>query len=229
MNKPTGNRNPYNILHVVFTSFYPTILFLKEPQWKYNCTAVLCYPCYRTLNQVYRQSGSRLEEVDQQLSINISFCQFLGWSKWAAFLVSTSKVTVLKNLSSLYIHVIRVRSIVGSIEKWSEETRFYLWRYSVVTCHKLSHFLVGYRKLRSFQGTQDTSCVLLEKPDITYGYAEILIRSLYSQVADLVRRFRAMLKILYFSGSKKILQILPGKKSLYYWGRKIIHLLTGEA
>ena len=57
----------------------------------------------------------------------------------------------------------------------------------------------------------------------------ILNKKSLQQVADLVRRFRAMLKILYFSGSKKILQILPGKRSLYYWGRKIIHLLTGEA
>ena len=32
MKRPIGDRNPCNILHVVFSSFYPTILFLKGSQ-----------------------------------------------------------------------------------------------------------------------------------------------------------------------------------------------------
>ena len=35
--------------HVVFASFYPIILFLKELQQKCSHTTLLCYPCYRTL------------------------------------------------------------------------------------------------------------------------------------------------------------------------------------
>ena len=36
--------------------------------------------------------------------------------------------------------IIKLRPIVGSIKTWGEQTRFYFWRYSVVVCHKLSHF-----------------------------------------------------------------------------------------
>ena len=76
--------------------------------------------------------------------------------------------------------MIKLLSIVGFIEKWGEQTRFYFWRYSAMACRKLSHFnsrvfifdftwncckLQGAKK---FQGTQITLSVLLEKPDITY-------------------------------------------------------------
>ena len=48
-----------------------------------------------------------LEEVDQQSSVNISFCQCLSWSSSITFLVSNSEVIVLKIFYGLYIHVIR--------------------------------------------------------------------------------------------------------------------------
>ena len=38
-----------------------------------------------------------------------------------------------------------------------------------------------------------------------------------------------MLKILYFSGGHQFFQILPGIKSLHDRGKKLIHLLAGEA
>ena len=44
MNTPIRNRNPYNTLSLVFTSFYPTILFLNGSKWKCSCTVLLCYP-----------------------------------------------------------------------------------------------------------------------------------------------------------------------------------------
>ena len=46
VNSEIRYRNLYNIIHVVFTSFKPTILFLNGSQWKYSCTALLCCPCY---------------------------------------------------------------------------------------------------------------------------------------------------------------------------------------
>ena len=38
-----------------------------------------------------------------------------------------------------------------------------------------------------------------------------------------------MLKIFYFSRSHQFFQTSPRIKSLYVWGRKLIHLLAGEA
>ena len=38
-----------------------------------------------------------------------------------------------------------------------------------------------------------------------------------------------MLKILYFSGGNQFFQISPGVKSPYDRGRKVIHLIAGEA
>ena len=56
-----------------------------------------------------------------------------------------------------------------------------------------------------------------------------LMQNLWSQVAELVRRPRTMVKILYFRGGHQFFQISLGIKSLYDGGRKIIHLLAGEA
>ena len=36
--------------------------------------------------------------------------------------------------------IIKLCSIVGSVEAWGEQTRFYFWRYSALAGHKLSHF-----------------------------------------------------------------------------------------
>ena len=36
--------------------------------------------------------------------------------------------------------IIKHHSIAGSAKTWGEQTRFYFWRYSVVVCHKLTHF-----------------------------------------------------------------------------------------
>ena len=55
------------------------------------------------------------------------------------------------------------------------------------------------------------------------------MRNLWSQVAELVQRSRTMLEILYFSGGHQIFQTSPGVKCLYGRGRKLIHLLAGEA
>ena len=90
------------ISSMLFSLLFTHHSVFEGTQWKYSYIAILCYPCYRILYLIYRQSGSRLEEVDQQLSIKICF-----FASASAGLVSTSKVTVLKNLYNLYIHVIR--------------------------------------------------------------------------------------------------------------------------
>ena len=116
----------------------------------------------------------QVEQVRRSHLLTLVFCQYLSWSKWTAFLVSTSNVTVLKNFYSLYIHVTRHRdgktirknsstsvkklcSIVGCIETWSEQTRFYLEgirRWPVINLVNLIHeysylisleIVVGYR------------------------------------------------------------------------------------
>ena len=119
------------------------------------------------------------------------FCPCLSWSKWTTFLVSTSKVTVLKNLYSLYIPIIRpaffstsvieLRSLVGSIKTWGEQKKFYFLRYLAVACHKLNHFTSqvvildffgNYRRLQEAKKFSrypgQFECVLLRKLYITY-------------------------------------------------------------
>ena len=170
------------------------------------------------------------------------FCQCLSWSKWTTFLVSISKKTVLENLYGLYIHDIRPKrrknnkvfsstsiikflSIVGSIETWSKQSRFYFLRYSAVACHKLSHLihgysylvpleiLEGYKKLRRFPGTKVNLSVLLGKPDITYR-GTLNTESLEPS-CRISPEPRTMLKILYFSGGHQFSQISLRIKFLY--------------
>ena len=159
---------------------------------------MLTYLLRNNINSIFRISQKVIfrQLADCKISIislllTSIFYQCLIWSKWTTFWVRTSKVTVLKNLYGLYIHVIRPSvvsstsiikfySIVGSIETRGEQSRFCFWRYSAVAYHKLSHLIrrysypvsleivVGYKKLRSFQETQVNLSVLLEKPDITY-------------------------------------------------------------
>ena len=50
-----------------------------------------------------------------------------------------------------------------------------------------------------------------------------------SQVAELFRKPRKMLKILYFRGDQQFFQKLPGIKFLYDRGRELFHLLAREA
>ena len=50
-----------------------------------------------------------------------------------------------------------------------------------------------------------------------------------SQVAELFRRPRTMLKKLYFSGDHQFFQKSPGIKFIYDLGRKRFHLLVGKA
>ena len=59
--------------------------------------------------------------------------------------------------------------------------------------------------------------------------AEFLIRNLQRQVAELVKRPRTMLKILFIRRGPQFFQISPGIKSLYHWGRKRIHLNAEKA
>ena len=106
------------------------------------------------------------------------------------------------------------------METRGEQLRLYFWRYSAVACHKLvtlihgySYLVVGYKKLRSFQGTQANLSVLLEKPDITYR-GTLNTESLEPS-CRISPRPRIMLKIFYFSGSHQFFQISPGIKSLY--------------
>ena len=56
--------------------------------------------------------------------------------------------------------------------------------------------------------------------------AEVLKRNLMSQVAELFRRPRTMLKIHYFSGYQKFFPKSPGIKFLYDRGRILFHSLS---
>ena len=112
----------------------------------------------------------------------------------------------------------------------------------VVACHKLSQFnssvfIVGFtwnccrlqeakKFIRRIQA--QFKCVT-RKTRYHVSIEELLIQNLCSQVVELVRRRWIMLKILYISGGHQLFQISPGIKSLYDRGKKLIHLLSGEA
>ena len=73
--------------------------------------------------------------------------------------------------------------------------------------------VVGYKKVRSFQGTKVNLSVLLEKPDITYRGA--LNREFLELSCRISPRPMIMLKILYFSEDHHFFQISLWIKSLY--------------
>ena len=83
--------------------------------------------------------------------------------------------------------IIKLCSIVGSIETWREHKRFYFSKYSVVVCHKLSEFNSQVFTLHFIW-----NCC-----------------SLMDQVSELFRRPRTMLKIQSFSGDHKFFQKSP--------------------
>ena len=168
---------------MLFSLLFTHHSVFEGTQWKYSYIAILCYPCYRILYLIYRRSGSRLEEVDQQLSVFLPVPQ-LVWSvhpRWLFWKTSIISISIssdhrdggtirffshLKNQTSLY------RWPYWNMI-WTNEVLF--WRYLAVACHKLRYsylisveIVVGYRKLRGSQGTQTNLIVLLEKPDITY-------------------------------------------------------------
>ena len=60
INTPISNNNPYNILHVVFFSFYSTILFSKGSKMERQQADFLCYPCNHTLYRIDYDSGREL-------------------------------------------------------------------------------------------------------------------------------------------------------------------------
>ena len=77
--------------------------------------------------------------------------------------------------------------------------------------------------LRSSRKPDHIKCVL-EK--ITYPSWHVsIVWNLESQVVELARRPRAMLKILYFGGGYQFFPISLGIKSFYDRGRKLMHLL----
>ena len=88
--------------------------------------------------------------------------------------------------------------------------------------------VVCYRKLGSSRNLGQFRYVTRETR-YHVSITELLIWSLYSQVAELVRRTRTMLKILYFSRGYEFFKILSGIKFIYDRGRKLILLLAGEA
>ena len=62
MKTPIGNRNPYNILHVVFF-FLPNHSVFEETIME------ICYPCHLTLYRVNRA-------LDREFSVNnINLCE----------------------------------------------------------------------------------------------------------------------------------------------------------
>ena len=84
-----------------------------------------------------------------RLLLTSDFGQCLIWSKWKPFLVSISifwKISIVSiSMSSghrgrrkirFFFHpIIKLRSIVGYVKTWVDQTRFYFWRYSAMACH----------------------------------------------------------------------------------------------
>ena len=115
----------------------------------------------------------------------------------------------------------------SSIGTWGERTRFYFSRYSVMTCHKLSHF-----NSRVFTLYFSRNCCrLLEAKKFSrnpgqfnwvtsetryhVSIAELLKRNHISPFAELFWRPRAILNILCFSGDNQSLQTAPWIMVLY--------------
>ena len=128
----------------------------------------------------------------------------------------------------------------GSIERWDKQTTFYFPRYSAVACHKFSRFnsrvfiidftrnCCGLQKVKKLSTNSGQFKCVTRKNRYHVSITEFLTRNLYSQVAESVRRPRNILKILYFSKNYQFVQISPGIKPFYDWGRKLFYLLIGE-
>lgn len=133
--------------------------------------------------------------------------------------------------------MIKLRSIFGSIEMWGKHTTLYFSSYLAVASHKLS-------QIHSWIFTLDStwsSCRLLGAKKISrnpgqykwvtretryrISIAELLKRNLMSQVAELLRKLKTMLKIFYFSRDYQFFQKSLGIKLI---SRKRFHLLTEE-
>ena len=122
--------------------------------------------------------------------------------------------------------IIKLPSIVSSIETWGEYKGFSFSKYSAVVCHKLSHFnsrastgvleiVADYWKLRSFQDAQINFNWVTKETIYQVCIVDFLEWNLISQVAGLFRRRRTMLKILYFSRDHQFFQKSLGIKFLY--------------
>ena len=110
-----------------------------------------------------------------------------------------------------------------------------------IACYKLSHFdswvfiidftwnLCRLHEAKNFSRNLGQFNCVTRTSRYHLSIAEFLIQNLWNQVAELVGRPRTMLKIFYFSRSHQFFQTSPRIKSLYVRGRKLIHLLAGEA
>ena len=108
-----------------------------------------------------------------------------------------------------------------------------------MTCHKLSHFnsqlfilnfIWNYcrpQEAKKFSRTPGQNKYVATVTRYRASIAELLIRNLYSQVAELVQRFRTMLKKIYFGGGDQFFQISSGVKFLHDWGRKYLFIGRG--
>ena len=98
----------------------------------------------------------------------------------------------------------------------------------VTLIHGYSHlisleFVAGYWK---FSRNLDQFKWVTKEARYHVPIAEVLKRNLMSQIAELFRRPRIMLKIHYFSGYQKFFQKSPGIKFLYDRGRILFHSLS---
>ena len=144
----------------------------------------------------------------------------------------------MKNLCSLYIQVIRPkrRNNNNFFLHLNNQTSLYCFLYlnmrrtNEVSClkvfggyHKLSHF-----NSRVFILDFTWNCCRQQEGKKFREPMSILACSGKIRY-DVSIAARTLLKILYFSGGYHLFQTSSGMKSLYDWGRKLIHLLTGEA
>ena len=114
----------------------------------------------RSPNKLSTGICSRLEEVDQQPSINNSLFasarasqnEQLFWSvTWRWLFWKTSIVFISmssdhrdERIIKLFFHLNNQNMLyVGSIETWGEQRRLNFWRYLVVIFHTCNHFNLG--------------------------------------------------------------------------------------
>ena len=149
------------------------------------------------------------------------------WLFPKTFMVSISMSSDHKDGNTMKI--IKIRSVVGSIETWGKLTFCFL-RCSAMACHKrncfnsrefILDFIWNCCRLLKAKKFSRNPCQFKWVTRETRHHLSIPLKLNHmSQVAELFQRPGTMQKILYFSGDYQFFQKSLGIKFLYDHGRK---------